>query len=146
MEKQENNMPDEAPPEQTPVYTFQGNTPAEVPLEIARIHHLEAKQLFERAQEAEVADRPEEAKLLKHLAAARKETAVEFEKVAKGEASDPIVTEILDWQEDIAENYVPYQSTYVAPDDGPPPVLPPKPKTLTGILLNFVAWVGGWFA
>ncbi len=139
-------MPDSSSKDQPPVFTFQGSTPAEVPLEIARIHLVEAKQLLERAEEAEAADRLEEAKLLKHVAASRKQTADEFEKVARGEASDPIVAEILDWQEDIAGNYVPYQSTYVAPDDGPPVELPKKPKTPTDIFLGFLAWVGGWFA
>ncbi len=139
-------MPDDSSQDQPPVYTFQGSTPAEVPLEIARIHHQEAKQLLNSAQDSLAAGRQEEANLLMHLAASRKQTADEFEKVARGEASDPIVTEILDWQEDIAVNYVPYQSTYVAPDDGPPVEVPKKPKTPTDIFLGFLAWVGGWFA
>ena len=139
-------MPDAISPDQTPVYSFMGSTPAEIPLEIARIHQQEAKQLLDRAEEARAEGREEEANLLVHLANARWDTADEFERVAKGEASDPIVAEILDWQEDLAENFVPHQSTYVAPDDGPPPELPKKPKTLSGMFLGFLAWVGGWFA
>jgi hypothetical protein len=134
------------PQEQEPVFTYQGSTPEEVPLEIARIHHHEAQQLFDRAFEAEVEGRVEEARLLTDLATAREATAVDFERVAHGESKDPIVEEILDWQEDIAEHFVPYQSSYVPPPEEPKPEEPKKRKTPSEVLLGFVAWVGGLIA
>jgi hypothetical protein len=91
----------------TPTYSFQGSSPAEESLEIARIHHKEAKQLFEGAKAAEAEGRAEEARLLLDLAVARRERAEEFERVAQGQCGDPIVTEILDWQEDLCETYTP---------------------------------------
>jgi len=100
-------MPDNNPQDQSPVYSSQGNLAAKEFLDIARIHQREAKQLFEGAQQAQAEDRQEEAKLLTDLAIARRERAEEFERVAKGEGSDPIVTEILDYQDDMCKNYTP---------------------------------------
>src|ERR1035437_6647917 len=105
---QEECMPDNNPQDQTPVYSSQGNLPAKEFLDIARIHYREAKQLLESAQQAQAEGRQEEAKLLTDLAIARRERAEEFERVARGEGSDPIVTEILDYQDDMCKNYTPY--------------------------------------
>lgn len=116
-------------------------------MEIAAIHHREAKQLFVGARDAEAEGRTEEAKLLHDLAVAREATAVEFEQAAKGEASDPVVTEILDWQEDLSQHYVPHSLSFTTGDEPPPPqfyeeMKPPQ----RGRLARAVAWVGGWIA
>ena len=62
---------------QAPAYTFLGSSPAEELLVVARIHHKEAKQLFEHAQEAQAEGRQEEAKLLMDLWIARRDMAEE---------------------------------------------------------------------
>lgn len=128
-------------------YIFQAKSATEDCLSVANIHRREAKQLYEGAQTAEAEGRYEEAHLMKDLAVAREATAVEFEKAAWGESSDPIVGEILDWQEDICSSYVPYQPTFVTGNEPAPPQLieelyqpPPGP------LARCVAWVGHWFA
>lgn len=84
---------------------------------------------------------------MKDLAAAREATAVEFEKTARGETNDPIVGEILDWQEDLCTKFEPHQLTFVTGNEPAPAELveelyqpPPGPFT------RFVAWVGHWFA
>jgi hypothetical protein len=128
-------------------YIFKGRSAAEDCLEIAHIHHREAKKLFDGARSAEAEGRKEEAKLLNDLAIAREATAVEYEKTARGESSDPIVEEILDWQEDHCHTYVPYQPTFVTGDEPVPEELlaetwQPPPGPLTRLL----AWVGHWFA
>jgi hypothetical protein len=128
-------------------YTFQVNSAADDCLGVANIHHREAKQLFESAEKAEAEGRFEEAHLLKDLAVAREATAVEFEKTARGETKDPIVGEILDWQDDLASSYEPHQFTFVTGDEPAPPQLieelrQPEPGPLT----RCVAWVGHWFA
>ena len=117
----------------TPTYSFQGSSPAEESLEIARIHHKEAKQLFEGAKAAEAEGRAEEARLLLDLAVARRERAEEFERVAQGQCGDPIVTEILDWQEDLCETYTPPTLEFHSKEDlaaamaaGPDAILLPK--------------------
>ena len=89
----------------------------------------------------------EEAKLLKDLAVAREATAFEFELTAQGATSDPIVAEILDWQEDLTGGYVPYKPTFVTGDEPAPEQLieelkQPKP----GPIARAVAWVGGLIA
>ena len=140
-------MPVEHHQDQAPVYSFQGSSPAEELLEIARIHHKEAKQLYESARAAEAEERHEEAKLLMDLADSRRERAEEFERAAKGEGNDPIVTEILEDQEDICHNYQPHTSTYT-PTDGQLPdgwleeFTPPPP----GRVARAMAWIGGWIA
>jgi hypothetical protein len=140
-------MPDDNLRNQTPVYTFQGSSPAEALLEIARIHFKEAKQLFDNANAAVAEDRQEEANLLIDLGIARRERAEEFERAARGEGGDPIVTEILDWQKEICESYVPYSSTYVPSEITSPLPVPEPPKmTLSRRLVNAVAWVGSWIA
>jgi hypothetical protein len=138
-------MSDKNVQNQEPVYSFQGSSPADELLEIARIHHREAKQLFDSAYAAQAEGREEEARLLMDLAIARRERAEEFERAAKGEGSDPVVTEILDWQEDLREEYTPYTSTYT-PADGELPegwleeFKPPK----RGRIARAVAWVGSF--
>jgi hypothetical protein len=96
-----------------PSYTFIGTSPAAEHLEVARIHYREAKQMEDNAQIAEAEGRLEEAKLLKDLAKSRRETAQEFERAARGEGGDPIVTDILSDQEDMNKNFVPHESKYV---------------------------------
>jgi len=128
-------------------YIFQARSAADDCLGVAEIHHREAKQLFESARVAEAEGRREEARLLKDLAEAREATAVEFERSARGETKDPIVGEILDWQEDLCSTYEPYKPTFVTGNEPAPPELveelyqpPPGPFG------RFVAWVGHWFA
>jgi hypothetical protein len=139
-------MPDEEPkPQQAqkPAYSFQGDSPAESFLDIARIHHREAKQLLERAQQAQAEDRQEEAKLLMDLYADREKTAVEFESAARGETGDPIVTEILDSLEENREPFVPYAPTFLSEEQLIPEVVPVvKDLSLKGRFLSAVAWVG----
>jgi hypothetical protein len=138
-------MPDNNPQDQSPVYSSQGNLAAKEFLDIARIHHREAKQLFEGAQQAQAEGRQEEAKLLTDLAIARRERAEEFERVAKGEGSDPIVTEILDYQDDMCKNYTPYAPPYSAPEKELPQswIDEMKPPPL-GPIARAVAWIGSW--
>jgi acyl-CoA reductase-like NAD-dependent aldehyde dehydrogenase len=134
-------------PDPTPVYSFQGSSPADELLEIARLHHKEAKQLLDSAHAAEAEERHEEAKLLMDLANSRRERAEEFERAARGEGGDPIVAEILDSQEDICHSYTPHTSTY-APVDGKLPegwldeYAPPP----TSRIARAVAWIGGLIA
>jgi hypothetical protein len=137
-------MPDETKKYEQSDYIFKARSAAEDCIEIAKIHHREAKQLFENASRAEAEGRLEEAKLLTDLAVAREATAAEFESTARGESSDPIVAEILDWQEDLTEGYVPYAPTFVTGDETAPEQLieelrKPKP----GPIARAVAWVGG---
>jgi len=138
-------MSDKNVQNQEPVYSFQGSSPADELLEIARIHHREAKQLFDNAYAAQAAEREEEARLLMDLAIARRERAEEFERAARGESNDPVVTEILDWQEELATEYAPPTSTY-APTDGELPegwleeYKPPK----RGRIARAMAWVGSF--
>jgi hypothetical protein len=128
-------------------YTFKARSAAEDCLEVASIHHREAKQLFEGARGAEAEGRREEARLLKDLAEAREATAVEFEKTARGETKDPIVGEILDWQEDLCSSYVPYTPTFVTGDEpAPPQLIEELSQPPLGPLARCVAWVGHWFA
>jgi hypothetical protein len=96
-----------------PSYTFIGTPASEEHLEVARIHFREAKQMEDNAIRAEAEGRLEEASLLRDLAKSRRETAEEFERAAKGEVKDPIVTEILEDQEGTMKNYKPHESDYV---------------------------------
>jgi hypothetical protein len=127
-----------------PTYSFQGSSPAESYLDIARIHHKEAKQLLEAAQAAQAEDRREEAKLLFDVAASRKATAEAFERAARGETGDPIVAEILDSQEENREPFVPYAPQFLSEEELIPPEVPVvKDLSLKGRLLSGLAWVGG---
>ncbi|MGD0546524.1 MAG: hypothetical protein ABR991_01695 [Terracidiphilus sp.] len=128
-------------------YVFKASSPAEDCLEIANIHHREAKQLFVGAREAEAEGRQEESKLLHDLAVAREATAVEFETAAKGEGSDPVVTEILDWQKDLCQHYVPHSLSFVTGNEPPPPQFYEEVKQPQhGPLARAVGWVGSWIA
>ncbi len=125
----------------TSAYTFQGGSPADQFLEIAHLHHLEAKQLFEGADKARAADRQEEAKLLLDLATSREERAIEFERAARGECDDPIVGEIIDGLEETRVKFTPYTPTFLTNEDllsGPTPEDKPK----LGPIARVVAWVG----
>lgn len=131
----------------TSAYTFQGGSPADQFLEIARIHHLEAKQLFENAEKARVADREQEYKLLLDVAASREERAMEFERAAKGECSDPIVNEIIDGLEETREKFTPYAPTFLTEEELVyTPVLDDASRPKHGPFARAVAWVGSWVA
>jgi hypothetical protein len=140
-------MPEESPKPQKPkkpAYSFQGSSPADSFLDIARIHHREAKQLLERAQQAQAEDRQEEARLLMDLYADRVKTAEEFESAARGEAGDPIVTGILDSLEENREPFVPYAPTFLSEEQLIPDAVPVvKDLSLKGRILSAVGWVGG---
>lgn len=138
-------MPDNNPQYNTPAFSFQGNTTAEECLAVARIHHREAKQLFEHAQQAQAEDRQEEARLLTDLAIARRERAEEFERAARGEGSDPIVAEIRDSEPEMFKNYTPNTPTYTAPEGELPPewLAEMKPPPL-GPIARAMAWIGSW--
>lgn len=130
-----------------PAYSFQGNSPADSFLDIARIHHREAKQLLERAAEAKAEDRQEEYKLLMDIYAEREKTAIDFENAARGEAGDPIVTDILDSLEENREPFVPYAPTFLSEEQLIPEAVPVvKDLSVKGRLLSAVAWVGGLIA
>jgi rubrerythrin len=107
-------MPDDDFQEQKPSYTFIGTSPGDELLDVARIHRREMKQLLDSAQAAQAEGREQEAKLLLDIAKERRERAEEFEKAARGESSDPVVTEILSDQEEISKSYVPHKSDYAA--------------------------------
>jgi|CZKF01.1.fsa_nt_gi hypothetical protein len=140
-------MPYNNPQDQTPTFSSQGNSSAKEFLDIARIHHREAKQLFDSAQQAQAEDRQAEARLLTDLAIARRERAEEFERVARGEGSDPIVAEILDYEPNMVKNYTTNTPTYTAPDEELPQSwmdeLKPPPL---GPIARAVAWIGSWIA
>jgi len=138
-------MPEENPQDQKSIYTYKGNSPVEEYLEVASIYNKEAKQLFERAQQALAEDRQEEARLLNDIAISRREKAEEFEKAAKEKGDDPIVTEILSYQQELLDNYVPHTPTYVAPeDDLPAEWLEEFKRPKLGPFARFVAWFGSW--
>ena len=107
-------MPDDNNLSPEPSYTFIGTSPVDELLEIARIHHKEAKQMLDNAEKSRAEGHEEEAKLLTDLAESRRQTALEFERAARGEGSDPIVADILTDQEDLSKNYVPHESNYKA--------------------------------
>jgi hypothetical protein len=135
------------PQNQAPAYSFLGSSPKEELLIVARIHHKEAKQLFERAQEAQAEGRQEEAKLLLDLGIARRDRADEMEKAAREEIDDPIVAELLENEEAMSKNYVPYTPTYTAPEDELPQSWKDelKPRPL-GPIARALAWIGSWIA
>jgi uncharacterized protein YqeY len=110
-------MSDDNFQDEVPAYSFQGSSPADELHEIARVHYLEAAQLFEHAQESLAEDRQEEAKLLIDLAKSRRERADEFERAARGEGGDPIVTEILADQQETLDNYTPHTTTFMSEEE-----------------------------
>jgi len=125
----------------TSAYTFQGGSPADQFLEVARIHHLEAKQLFEGAEKARQADRQEEANLLLDLATSREARAMDFERAARGECDDPIVTEIIDGLEETRVKPTPYAPTFLTSEELLS-VATPDDKPKLGPIARAVAWVG----
>ncbi|MGC9158948.1 MAG: hypothetical protein ACP5FH_08150 [Terracidiphilus sp.] len=136
-------MPDDKFPEQAPIYTFQGNSPADELLEIARMHHEQAKLLFDRALAAHLEGRQEESGLLKDLAFSQRKRAEEFERAARGETGDPIVAEILESQQSLREKTSStYTPTFISKDDSfqmelPKHMQPPPP----GPIARAVAWI-----
>jgi hypothetical protein len=150
-------MSDDDLQDQTPVYTFLNEEPAEVFRELAGLHHKEAKQLLEHAQQAEAEDRQEEAKLLMDVMAAREQRAAELEKAARGEVEDPSVIEVLDGQQDILSHYTPNTMTFFKEDELPPATVPehmrPRPPgrialTMTKIsnkISNWMAKISNWW-
>jgi hypothetical protein len=140
-------MPEDNPQKQKSVYTYAGNSPVEEYLEVANIYNKEAKQLFERAQQALAEDRQEEARLLTDIAISRREKAEEFEKAAKEKSNDPIVAEILSYQQEILDSYIPHTPTYTAPeDDLPANWLEEYKRPPLGRFARFVAWFGSLFS
>lgn len=130
----------------TSAYTFQGDSPADEFLEIARIHHREAKQLFDSAEKAFAEDRQEEAKLLMDLAISRRARADEFDRAARGQGGDPIVSEILDSQEEMCTKYTPYAPTFLSKEELVLTKSPDDAKPKQGRIARAVAWVGSWIA
>ena len=129
----------------TPDYTFLGSSPADEFREVARIHYKEAKQLFDRAIEAQAEDRQEETKLLMDLAIARRAWADEFERAARGEGDDPIVTEILDSQEEMCVKFTPYAPAFFSEEELLHAELPEDMKPVPlGRIARAVAWIGSW--
>jgi len=95
-----------------PSYTFIGTSPGDELLDVARIHRREVKQLLDSADASEAEGREQEARLLRAIAKERLDRAEEFEKAARGETKDPVVTEILSDQEETIKGYVPHSSDY----------------------------------
>jgi hypothetical protein len=135
------------PQYQKQAYSFLGSSPAEELRIVARIHHKEAKQLFEHAQEAQAEGRQEEAKLLMDLGIARRDRADELDKAAREEIDDPIVAELLESEETMCKNYTSYSPTYTAPEAELPQSWKDelKPRPL-GPIARAVAWIGSWVA
>jgi hypothetical protein len=142
----EGKMSDEDLRNQPLVYTFQGNSPADELLEIARMHHQEARHLLDHAHDAEAEDRTSEARLLSDLAIARMERAEEFERAARGETGDPIVAEILDVQQELSQNYSPqYTPLFLSKEDQFRMELPKHMQPLPpGRFARAVAWISRW--
>jgi hypothetical protein len=140
-------MPDENPQNQPPAFTFLGKSPDGEFLDIAQLYHKEAKNLLVRANEAQAADRHEEARLLTDLAISKREQAEEFEKAARGEGNDPIVADILQSEQTRRTNYTPFTSDYPATEEDIAPdwIDDAKPRRLHP-LVRAVAWIGSWIA
>jgi hypothetical protein len=140
-------MPDYNPQDRMLTHPFKGITTVEECRNVARIHHREANQLFEGAQQAQVEGRREEARLLTDLAIARRATAEEFEKVARGEVGDPIVAEIREFEPEMFKNFTPNTPTYIAPDEELPPEWYEEMKRpLLGPIARAMAWIGSWIS
>jgi len=140
-------MPQDNPRDKKSIYTYAGNSQVEEYLEVASIYNKEAKQLFERAQQALAEDRQEEARLLTDIAISRREKAEEYEKAAKENSDDPIVTEILGYQQELRDNYIPHTPTYTAPeDDLPQDWLKEYKRPPLGRFARLVAWFGSWIS
>lgn len=74
---------------------------------IARIHFREAEKLLGRAHAAQAEDRRHEAMLLTDLSILQRRRAEQYVRAARGEASDPIVTEILEGLQERRNNFIP---------------------------------------
>jgi hypothetical protein len=135
------------PRNKAPAYSLPISSPKEELLVIARIHHKEAKQLFERSQQAQAEGLPEEAKLLLDLGIARRDKADELEKAAREEIVDPILAEILDSEPEMFKNYTSNTPTYSAPESELPQSWKDelKPRPL-GPIARALAWIGSWIA
>jgi acyl-CoA reductase-like NAD-dependent aldehyde dehydrogenase len=135
------------PQNQKSGYSFLGTSPAEELLIVARIHHKEAKQLYEHAQEALAEGRQEEAKLLMDLWAERRDMAEELDKAAREEVGDPIVAGLLESEDIMCKNYTPNSPTYTAPETDLPQSWKDemKPRPL-GPIARALAWIGSWVA
>ena len=132
--------------EDEPGYTFLGSSPAEKFLELAVLHHKEAKQLRERAREAEEEGRAEEVKLLLDVAAVRERRAEELERAARGEGDDPSVAEVLDGEQEVLEAYVPPSMSFINPEDLPPATVPVHMRPLPpGKIDLAMAWIKNRF-
>jgi hypothetical protein len=139
-------MSDEGFQEEEPGYTFMGSSPAETFRELAILHQKEAKQMRERAREAEEEGREEEAKLLTDLAISRERRAAELEQAAKGESDDPSVAEVLDGQEEMLAGYTPPTLSFIRPEDLPPPTVPEHMRPLPpGRIDIALAWIKSRF-
>ena len=140
-------MPDDNSQNQPPAFTFLGKSPDGEFLDIAQLYHKEAKNLLVRANEAQAADRHEEARLLTDLAISKREQAEEFEKAARGEGNDPIVAGILQSEQTRRTNFTPFTSTYPTTEEDIAPdwIDDAKPRRLHPIV-RAVAWIGSWIA
>jgi hypothetical protein len=130
---QEEKMPDDSgfhDPDEDASYTFLGTSPAETFRELVVLHLKEAKQLRERAREAEEEGRTEEVKLLLDVAVTREKRAAELELAAKGEADDPSVAEVLDGEKEILVGYEAPTMSFIKPEDLPPATLPAHMRPL----------------
>jgi hypothetical protein len=142
----EEKKPDDTFQDQTPIYTFLDSSQADEYREIARIHRKEGKQLLEHAHQAEAEDRQEEAKLLMDLSIKWEERAEEFEKAARGEGGDPIVTEILESQDEMIEKTsIKYTPEFISgkglrPARLPKHMRPPPPGRIDRALAKISNW------
>jgi acyl-CoA reductase-like NAD-dependent aldehyde dehydrogenase len=140
-------MPDNNPQNKMLSHPFEGITTVEECLNVAHIHHREADQLFEGAQQALAEDRQEEARLLTDLAVARRARGEEFERAARGEIGDPIVAEIREFEPEMIKNYTPNTPTYSAPEvDLPPEWLAEMKRPPLGPIARAMAWIGSWIS
>lgn len=139
-------MSDEGFQEGDPGYTFLGSSPAEKFRELAVLHRKEAKQLRERALDAEAEGRAEEVKLLLDVAATREKRADELERAAQGEADDPSVSEVLEGEKEVLDAYVPPSMSFIRPEDLPPATVPMHMRPIPPGKID-LAWarVKNWF-
>jgi len=129
-----------------PGYTFLGSSPSETFSDLAVLHRKEAKQMRERAREAEEEGLHEEAKLLIDVAISREQRATELEKAARGEGEDPSVVEVLDGEKEALSAYVPPTTSFIRLEDLPPATVPMHMRPLPpGNIERAWAWIKGRF-